>query len=181
MAWARSSSHLFHSQMKKVGTPATAVFKSPLGWIEIAATSKGICGVTFVRSARRGVSRYAPTKNVERLLKKAISELRNFFSGRRHAFSVPLDLVGTAFQKRVWRALRRVPFGKVVTYGELAVRAGFPHSARAVGSAMRQNPLCIIVPCHRVVPSVPRGAIGKYSAGVAKKKWLLKHEKKFDF
>lgn len=86
-----------------------------------------------------------------------------------------IDLSGcTDFQKRVYRALRRVPSGKVITYGELAKRAGYPGAARAVGTAMKKNRLPVVIPCHRVVPST--GGIGDYSQGERWKKMLLEIE-----
>ncbi len=86
-----------------------------------------------------------------------------------------MDLGGyTDFQKRVYRALRRVPSGKVITYGELAKRAGYPGAARAVGTAMKKNRLPVVIPCHRVVPA--SGGLGEYSAGKRWKRWLLELE-----
>lgn len=86
-----------------------------------------------------------------------------------------LDLSGsTDFQKRIYRVLMRIPAGKVITYGKLAQRAGYPGAARAVGSAMKKNRLPIVIPCHRVVPV--SGGIGEYSAGKKWKRWLLEYE-----
>ena len=86
-----------------------------------------------------------------------------------------LDLTDcTPFQLKVYAALREVPAGKTVTYGELAKRAGYPGAARAVGTAMKKNRLPIVIPCHRVVPA--SGGLGEYSAGVKWKRWLLEHE-----
>jgi methylated-DNA-[protein]-cysteine S-methyltransferase len=107
-------------------------------------------------------------------LAQAIKEFTAYFKGSNKPFTVPLDLGGTEFQDRVWTALYTVPFGSVITYGELAKMSGYPRAMRAVGSAMKVNPVCILIPCHRVVPS--SGGIGNYSGGVAKKKWLLLHE-----
>ncbi len=88
-----------------------------------------------------------------------------------------MDLAAhTIFEKKVYRALRKVPTGKVISYGELAERAGYPGAARAVGSAMRKNRLPIVIPCHRVIPAT--GGIGEYSAGKQWKRWLLEYEKK---
>lgn len=102
------------------------------------------------------------------------ARLERYFSGIREDFSdIPLDLSGASgFQARVWSALRQVPFGSTCTYGGLAVLAGFtPRYARAVGSAVRMNPIPIIIPCHRVLPS--KGGLGNFSAGVEWKRNLL--------
>jgi methylated-DNA-[protein]-cysteine S-methyltransferase len=87
-----------------------------------------------------------------------------------------LNLIGcTPFQRKVYAALKKVPAGKTVTYGELAKRAGYPGAARAVGSALRKNRLPIVIPCHRVIPST--GGLGEYAAGKKWKRWLLECEK----
>ena len=105
------------------------------------------------------------------------SVLRKYFKNPRVKFeSLKLDLSGfTLFQKKVYSVLRKVPAGKVVTYGELARRAGHPGAARAVGTAMKKNRLPIVIPCHRVVKA--DGSIGQYSSGVKWKRWLLGNEK----
>ena len=102
---------------------------------------------------------------------EAKRQLAAYFAGNLTDFDLPLALVGTAFQKRVWDELRRIPHGNTVTYGELARRIGSPNACRAVGLANGRNPLSIIVPCHRVV-----GANGKligYAGGMARKEALL--------
>lgn len=102
-------------------------------------------------------------------------QLAEYFAGERQQFDVPLKLVGTPFQRRVWQALVRIPFGTTITYGQLAQRVGQPTASRAVGHANSRNPVSIIVPCHRVI-----GADGKltgYAGGVDKKQWLLAWER----
>jgi methylated-DNA-[protein]-cysteine S-methyltransferase len=102
----------------------------------------------------------------------ASKELREYFAGKRQTFSARLDLSHLPeFERRVLEALRKVPFGKVVSYGELARRAGSPGAARAVGGAMRKNMLPIFVPCHRVTAA--NGSIGGFTGGLEKKRWLL--------
>lgn len=116
------------------------------------------------------------------LLDIAEKQLCEYFRGERHEFSLPTQAVGTPFQKNVWSALSRVPYGTVVTYSELAALAGRPSAARAVGSALGRNPLretwlsrttAIIWPCHRVVAA---SSLGGFSAGLDWKKKLLLHE-----
>ncbi len=100
-----------------------------------------------------------------------------FTKGNVDAFTrLELETQGTAFQKKVWKATQKIPYGETRTYGELAKQVGHPKAARAVGTVMAKNPVCVIVPCHRVVPS--SGGIGNYAYGKAMKKWLLDHEKK---
>jgi methylated-DNA-[protein]-cysteine S-methyltransferase len=105
------------------------------------------------------------------LLKSALVEVGEYLQGRRRHFSLEIFMDGPPFYRQVWETLRRVPYGKTLSYGELAAMAGRPGSARAVGSAMRLNPLVLIVPCHRVVGS--QGKLGGFSCGTAWKKFLL--------
>lgn len=87
---------------------------------------------------------------------------------------VPLDVTGTVFQKKVWKATAKIPHGETRTYADIAKTIGHPKAVRAVGTALGKNPTCILVPCHRVVPS--SGGIGNYAYGKAMKKWLLDRE-----
>ncbi|MDO8468336.1 MAG: methylated-DNA--[protein]-cysteine S-methyltransferase [Candidatus Peribacter sp.] len=105
---------------------------------------------------------------------RALRELEKYFTVPRGTRMLALPLPGTAFQRAVWKAVRRVPFGQTITYGELARRIGHPHAARAVGTALKKNPIPILIPCHRVVPA--DGGIGKYAGGEDRKSWLLLHE-----
>ena len=88
------------------------------------------------------------------------TQLDGYFAGRRQSFDLPFALYGTEFQVAVWNAIRRIPYGEVRTYGEVAWMAGYPRAARAVGTACRKNPLLLIVPCHRVVASDGLGGYG---------------------
>lgn len=105
------------------------------------------------------------------LLAKAASELQEYFCGRRKEFDLPLDPAGTAFQRKVWRELCRIPYGTTATYGEIAGRLGIPRGARAVGQANHQNPIPIIIPCHRVIAAGDK--IGGYGGGIDLKIKLL--------
>jgi len=102
-------------------------------------------------------------------------QLDEYFAGERLEFDLPLDPVGTPFQQHVWKTLRTIAFGEVITYGDLALRASRPGAARAVGSANARNPLSIVVPCHRVVGG--RGALTGYAGGLDRKQHLLAHER----
>lgn len=110
------------------------------------------------------------------LLARAVTQLQDFFDGTRLAFDLPLAPFGSAFQQRVWAALREIPAGETMSYGELATRLG--SSARAIGQANGRNPISILIPCHRVLAA--GGAVGGYSGGegVSTKLWLLDHERR---
>ncbi len=119
-------------------------------------------------------------KNTERIecpnTQRVVEQLKEYFNGKRKAFdSLHLHYPATDFQRAVWDALLEVPYGEVITYGELAEKAGHKGAARAVGTVMNVNPLPIIIPCHRVLPA--DRSLGEYAYGADKKMWLLQHEK----
>jgi methylated-DNA-[protein]-cysteine S-methyltransferase len=109
------------------------------------------------------------------VLNEAIRELREYFEGSRREFTVPLEMAGTDFQLRVWRALLAIPYGETRAYREIATSIGAPTAVRAVGAANGANPLPIIVPCHRVIGS--NGKLVGYGGGLPLKKRLLKLER----
>ena len=122
---------------------------TPLGTLQIEATERGLCGIWFPsRSINQG-----PTPGKSRVISLAKQELNAYFAGDLTTFSVPIDWQGTRFQESVWQALLAVPYGKTVTYGDVARAIGRPRSSRPVGGAVGKNPLPIIVPCHRVIGS----------------------------
>jgi len=144
---------------------------SPVGALEIDGAAD------FVARVHLCDEEHAPTPltaDVPAALRLAAEELGAYFAGELRAFSVPLRLAGTDFQRRVWEALRAIPFGQVRTYAEVAAAVGNPRGARAVGMANARNPVAVIVPCHRVVAA--GGRLGGYSAGLWRKRWLLRHE-----
>ncbi len=102
------------------------------------------------------------------------TQLDGYFAGARQEFDLPLGAVGTAFQRKVWAALVRIPYGGTTTYGTVAATIGAPTAFRAVGLANGQNPISIIVPCHRVVGA--NGSLTGYGGGLDAKRWLLSHE-----
>jgi methylated-DNA-[protein]-cysteine S-methyltransferase len=121
------------------------------------------------------VRRPEPTGDFEpEAFSQARSELAEYFAGERTEFEVPIAADGTAFQQRVWAALRTVPYGSRATYREIADQIGAPRAIRAVGAANGRNPISIIVPCHRVIGS--DGSLTGYAGGLAAKEWLLKLE-----
>ena len=113
-------------------------------------------------------------KTTSPILDKAIQQLDDYFSGRRSEFALPLNPVGTVFQERVWATLQTIPFGASWSYQELASKVGNPKAARAVGTANARNPICIIIPCHRVI--LATGKPGSYAGGETKKIKLLNLE-----
>lgn len=149
--------------MKKLPLYATEFVLTPLGGIVVFADTQSIVAIEFRDSPRE----VHPNK----LTKACVKELKEYFDGKRTTFSVPLEMNGTPFQKKVWRAIHRIPFGKSKTYGAIAKSIGHPKAVRAVGTATGSNPLCIVVPCHRVLPA--DGSVGNYASGPAKKAFLL--------
>jgi methylated-DNA-[protein]-cysteine S-methyltransferase len=147
--------------------PAVTTVKTPLGKICIAAGPKGICMVSekaLKKFEIRGSCEPKDARKLARKLARTVKELEQFFQGKRKSFTVVVDLSsGTPFQQKVWRELQKIPYGRVITYGELAKKIGKPGAARAVGQAVGSNPNGIIVPCHRVVASGNR--IGGWSGG----------------
>lgn len=107
---------------------------------------------------------------------EARKQLAAYFAGELAEFDLPLNMIGTEFQKTVWRELLNIPFGVTISYGELASRVGNPSASRAVGAANGRNPISIIVPCHRVIGS--NGKLTGYGGGMERKEWLLAHETK---
>jgi methylated-DNA-[protein]-cysteine S-methyltransferase len=110
----------------------------------------------------------------QRAFAQVSAQLRAYFAGELRTFDVSLAPVGTPFQQRVWSALREIPYGATVSYGELAARLGQPTASRAVGLANGRNPIAIIVPCHRVIGA--NGTLVGYGGGLDRKRWLLEFE-----
>ncbi len=133
------------------------------GSLYLTASENGLTGI-YWRKRRVPMGR-------SKWLIQAKKELGEYFEGRRRKFDVALDLRGTAFQLKVWRELARIPYGKTLSYTDLALKIGREGAVRAVGSANARNPLSIIVPCHRVVSR--SGGMTGYSAGVKVKARLL--------
>ena len=150
------------------------VFEAPIGALRLTSDGAGLTGLDLDPS---GVSPGRDGRAVrdDPALAAAVEQLSAYFAGALRRFDLPLNLRGTAFQRRVWDALRAVPFGETVRYGALARRIGAPAAARAVGAALGRNPIPIIVPCHRVIGS--DGGLTGFGGGLARKQWLLDHER----
>jgi methylated-DNA-[protein]-cysteine S-methyltransferase len=154
------------------------VMPSPVGPLTLRAIETTLAGVYFA-NAPALAERSAWIRD-DAALAFARIELEQYFAGERETFELPLALEGTPFQVRVWQALRDIPFGTTTSYGELARRIGNAsgQAARAVGAANGQNPICIIVPCHRVIGA--DGSLTGFGGGLPRKKWLLAHEGRAD-
>ena len=146
---------------------------SPIGTITLIADDEALVEVRFPKEGWR-VDGAVPDPD-HPVLRQAAQELTEYFDGERTDFGVPLDPRGTAFQLSAWEALRTIPYGETVSYGEQAKRLGDVGKARAVGAANGRNPLPIIVPCHRVIGS--NGHLTGFGGGIESKAWLLDHEK----
>jgi len=142
------------------------VIQTPLGSLTAVADDHFLYALSFSeRDASIGSSV---------VLTQIEDELSKYFSGKLYTFKTPLHMEGTPFQKKVWRELLKIPYGKTSSYGEIAQLINQPRASRAVGSANGKNPFVILVPCHRVKS---KGSLGGYSQGLERKKWLLLHEK----
>jgi methylated-DNA-[protein]-cysteine S-methyltransferase len=153
---------------------ATKRLETPIGELRLAASEAGLVAVLFPSDAQELPATHG-TARARALLVGACEALEEYFAGRRTTFEdVKLAPRGTEFQQQVWQALSRIPFGRTVTYASIASRIGRPRAVRAVGLANGQNPLPIIVPCHRVIGS--NGALTGFGGGLPTKKWLLEFE-----
>ena len=154
--------------------------RTPIGELVITASDTAITGVFFPTS-RRGP---APTHQAgwveategpaAELLARARQQLEEYFARTRTTFDLPLEALGSAFEHRVWNALRQIPYGTTTSYGAIAKQLGDRAATRAVGLANAKNPIPIIVPCHRVVGS--KGELTGFGGGLDTKRWLLEHE-----
>jgi len=154
---------------------------TPLGELILTASDTALTGIYFPTS-RRGA---APTHRADwvedngqgpagELLARASQQLTEYFARTRTTFDLPLEALGSAFEHRVWNALRTIPYGAITSYSELARRLGDRHATRAVAAANGKNPIPIIVPCHRVVGA--KGELTGFGGGLDRKRWLLEHE-----
>jgi methylated-DNA-[protein]-cysteine S-methyltransferase len=150
-------------------------FDSPVGRLLLALDGEGLRHVHFVR----GRETLVPDKDWERgpgALHEARAQLQAYFAGKLTAFELPLAPRGTEFQQQVWLELLRIPYGATASYGQIAQRVGDPTASRAVGAANGQNPLAIVVPCHRVIGA--DGSLTGYGGGLPNKRFLLELEQK---
>ncbi len=172
-----------------------ALYKSPLGVIEMIGSADAIYSLIFVEKGGKSEGEAIWEKDFGNIevcdhdtgvvvdqtglkgeLKNAMEQLHDYFQGNRTIFDVNVDLRGTPFQKMVWDQLTRIRYGETMSYKDVATAIKNPNAVRAVGGANGKNPISIIVPCHRVITH--DGKIGGYGGGLWRQEWLLDHEQK---
>jgi AraC family transcriptional regulator of adaptative response/methylated-DNA-[protein]-cysteine methyltransferase len=158
--------------------------ETPLGKMIAGATDRGVCLLEYADSRHLALELKQlttafggePTEANNALLYALRTQLDEYFEGARREFDIPLDLVGTPFQREVWESLRRIPYGQTVTYGEQAAFIGRPSAVRAVAGANGRNKISILLPCHRVIGG--DGSLTGYGGGIDRKEKLLALEQR---
>lgn len=146
----------------------TAYYKTPIGTAKIVGDENGISAVTVIDDD------LVTSIEIPKILQDCVQQLTEYFNGSRSTFNLKLNPQGTDFQKKVWKELLNIPFGKTRTYLEQTKQLGDVKAIRAVASANGKNPIWIIIPCHRIIGS--DGSLTGYAGGIWRKKWLLEHE-----
>lgn len=147
----------------------TTYLQTPIGWLRVRGSERGILAVAFVEEDPKDVEEHD-------CLRDCLEQLQEYFAEGESTFhSLPLLVQATDFQDKVYEALWDIPYGQTQTYEDVAKYIGHPKASRAVGTALGRNALSIILPCHRVVPK--SGKTGEYAWGAWRKEWLLAHEK----
>jgi methylated-DNA-[protein]-cysteine S-methyltransferase len=157
-----------------IATPCYRYMESPVGRMLLVGDGTFLTGL-YTAEHKRMRGPKADWRPSDDSFAAAVEQLAEYFAGRRRTFDVPLRLDGTPFQQRVWRELVRIPYGRTITYAELARRVGNPSASRAVGNANGRNPVSIIVPCHRVIGA--DGRLTGYAGGGDVKRRLLEWER----
>ncbi len=146
---------------------------TPIGNIHIQLNNKKIVAISFSSASNSTPEHYSTD-----LGNSILTQITQYFTGRLTEFNLPIELDGTKFQKKVWQEIAKIPYGSTATYKQIAINLGKEKSARAIGRACNQNPIPIIIPCHRVIGS--RGDLVGYNGGIDKKAFLLNLEKNSD-
>jgi methylated-DNA-[protein]-cysteine S-methyltransferase len=155
----------------------STVIDSPVGALTVVASDAGVRAILWPGDDPARVRLIEAIEDPgHRVIAATVVQLVEYFGGDRTEFDVPLDAVGTDFQRRAWAALRTIAYGTTVSYAEQAERMGDRRKARAVGAANGRNPISIIVPCHRVIGA--NGALTGFAGGTDTKAWLLAHEQR---
>ena len=144
-----------------------AYIQTPIGTAELKGDENGLASITVLDNKK-------PNGTLPDVLVDAAKQFQEYFNGDRTVFNLELNPSGTDFQKKVWNALLKIPFGKTISYLELSKQLGDVKAIRAVASANGKNPLWSVVPCHRVIGT--NGDLTGYAGGLHRKKWLLEHE-----
>lgn len=160
-------------------TIAVRTLKTPVGVLRVAASEDHVLCIELPRHrAEPALEGWLRGRLLHRgptpALHAALTQLREYFAGKRRIFDVPVDPAGTEFQRHVWAAVAAIPYGATVSYGALATQLGGEQPARAIGAAVGANPIPIIIPCHRVIGA--DGSLTGYGGGLRMKVWLLRHE-----
>ena len=151
-------------------TNVHTVMESPIGELTLVADEGTLVGLYFPHHwYKPDPETFGPRDDAG--FAEARQQIAEYLDGRRDGFDLPVDARGDEFQRRVWQLLDEIPYGQTTTYRELAVRLGDPALAREVGAAVGRNPLCVVVPCHRVVGS--DGGLTGYAGGLKRKRFLL--------
>jgi methylated-DNA-[protein]-cysteine S-methyltransferase len=149
---------------------------TPVGVLTLVASDQGLRAILWPKlsPARAGIHPLPRRALDHPILMRTAAQLDEYFAGSRTTFDLPLDLQGTRFQLAAWRSLARIPFGTTTSYGQQAAALGIPKAARALGAANGANPVCIVLPCHRVIGA--DGSLTGFGGGLPTKQWLLDHE-----
>lgn len=145
----------------------TACIRTPLGIATVIGDENGVSVISVADNGEVSVA-------IPEVLQESVSQLNDYFDGKRNDFTFKLNPKGTDFQQKVWKGLLEIPFGKTMSYMGLSKKLGDVKAIRAVASANGKNPLWIVVPCHRVIGT--DGSLTGYAGGLWRKKWLLEHE-----
>lgn len=145
----------------------TQYLETPIGILKLVANEHALREVSFADILGK--------EEPNAITQQTAKQLQEYFEGKRTIFDLPLEPEGTAFQKRVWKELKRIPYGETKSYGQIAQAIGNPNASRAVGMANNRNPIVIIIPCHRVIGA--NGRLVGYGGGLDKKVYLLTLEK----
>lgn len=180
--YAKAAAAILISELREAGMRISyTIVDSRLGRLLVAATERGVCAVSLHDSdavLEAELARDYPKAELNRgdsVPQEWIDALLNFLNGRSRDLNLPLDVQATEFQQRVWDALRAIPYGSTLTYGELASALGYPKTAaRAVGHACAVNPVSLAIPCHRAIRN--DGGLGGYRWGLDRKRALLAQE-----
>lgn len=150
------------------------VWESPVGPLLIAGDGEALRYIYFPKNGKAARPEPGWIESATGVVAQAMTQLREYFAGKRKDFDLPVAVEGTAFQRSVWRALQEIPYGATISYGELARRVGNPKASRAAGSANGANRIPIVIPCHRVIAA--GGKLGGFGGGLPIKEALLELE-----
>jgi methylated-DNA-[protein]-cysteine S-methyltransferase len=154
-------------------TIVSHIYHSPIGQISITAEDNCIVELVFIDDMTSN-NVFENDEELPAVIHQCVDELIEYFAGTRRAFTVPINQPGTDFQQKVWKELYEIPFGKTMSYADLAKKLGDPKVIRAAASANGKNKIALIVPCHRII-GTDQSLVG-YAWGKARKRWLLQHE-----